>query len=326
MLRQFTRFAIARQSARFTRTYATRNSATRNNVNTKLAAGMIVPMAVAIGYLSWSSSIQNETVLGVAESIQDNFEEGAAAAEKHQEKFKTEQKQLQEQKGSEEVADIEKLKTDLTKKAGALDTKDVSSDSSTGKQAAEKLDDDTSRHEASDPEKVEKTKENKDALADKPEAEASEKKEKKEKLSEKSSDSKLNDNKSGNQSNDSNNNSSTSSEENDYQGAAYNPETGEINWDCPCLGGMAHGPCGEEFKEAFSCFIYSDTEPKGIDCIKKFENMRTCFKKHPEHYKEELYDDDDKENSTEIVEHEVLETAEPAIKEIEQATESKPSK
>ena len=27
----------------------------------------------------------------------------------------------------------------------------------------------------------------------------------------------------------------------DQQGA-FDPETGEINWDCPCLGGMAHGP------------------------------------------------------------------------------------
>lgn len=81
----------------------------------------------------------------------------------------------------------------------------------------------------------------------------------------------------------------------DHQGAAYNPETGEINWDCPCLGGMADGPCGEEFKEAFACFVYSETEPKGIDCIKKFEAMRTCFKQHPEHYKEELYDDDSQE-------------------------------
>ena len=26
------------------------------------------------------------------------------------------------------------------------------------------------------------------------------------------------------------------------QEAAFNPDTGEINWDCPCLGGMAHGP------------------------------------------------------------------------------------
>lgn len=77
------------------------------------------------------------------------------------------------------------------------------------------------------------------------------------------------------------------------QSAAYNPETGEINWDCPCLGGMANGPCGEEFKEAFACFVYSETEPKGIDCIKKFENMRTCFRQYPEHYREELYEDEE---------------------------------
>lgn len=59
-------------------------------------------------------------------------------------------------------------------------------------------------------------------------------------------------------------------EEADQQGA-FNPETGEINWDCPCLGGMAHGPCGEEFKTAFSCFVYSNEEPKGMDCIEKFQ-------------------------------------------------------
>lgn len=60
-------------------------------------------------------------------------------------------------------------------------------------------------------------------------------------------------------------------EEEAGQEAAFNPETGEINWDCPCLGGMAHGPCGEEFKAAFSCFVYSTEEPKGIDCIEKFK-------------------------------------------------------
>jgi len=32
--------------------------------------------------------------------------------------------------------------------------------------------------------------------------------------------------------------------------------SGEINWNCPCLGGMATGPCGVEFREAFSCFHY----------------------------------------------------------------------
>jgi intermembrane space import and assembly protein 40 len=56
----------------------------------------------------------------------------------------------------------------------------------------------------------------------------------------------------------------------DQQGA-FNPETGEINWDCPCLGGMATGPCGEEFKAAFSCFVYSENEPKGMECVDKFK-------------------------------------------------------
>lgn len=60
-------------------------------------------------------------------------------------------------------------------------------------------------------------------------------------------------------------------EEEAGQQAAFNPETGEINWDCPCLGGMADGPCGEQFKTAFSCFVYSDQEPKGMECIDKFQ-------------------------------------------------------
>ncbi|KAG1716396.1 hypothetical protein ID866_748 [Astraeus odoratus] len=80
-------------------------------------------------------------------------------------------------------------------------------------------------------------------------------------------------------------------------GGAFNPETGEINWDCPCLGGMAHGPCGPEFREAFSCFVYSDKEPKGIDCVEKFKAMQDCFRAHPDVYGDEIMDDD--EESTE---------------------------
>ncbi|KAJ6440595.1 mitochondrial intermembrane space import and assembly protein [Purpureocillium lavendulum] len=80
-------------------------------------------------------------------------------------------------------------------------------------------------------------------------------------------------------------------EEEAGQEGAFNPETGEINWDCPCLGGMAHGPCGEEFKTAFSCFVYSTEEPKGMDCIEKFQGMQECFRKYPEIYGSELTDD-----------------------------------
>lgn len=60
-------------------------------------------------------------------------------------------------------------------------------------------------------------------------------------------------------------------EEEASQEGAFNEETGEINWECPCLGGMAHGPCGEEFRAAFSCFVYSKDEPKGMDCIDNFK-------------------------------------------------------
>ena len=75
-------------------------------------------------------------------------------------------------------------------------------------------------------------------------------------------------------------------EEHEGGGGAFNPVTGEINWDCPCLGGMAYGPCGPEFREAFSCFVYSEQEPKGIECVEKFKAMQDCFRAHPDVYKD----------------------------------------
>lgn len=85
---------------------------------------------------------------------------------------------------------------------------------------------------------------------------------------------------------------------------AYNPETGEINWDCPCIAPMVQPPCGEKFKEAFSCFVYSKEEPKGSDCIDMFREMQTCFQAHPEVYGdlatgEDEDDEDDEEESQE---------------------------
>ena len=75
-------------------------------------------------------------------------------------------------------------------------------------------------------------------------------------------------------------------EESESSGGAFNPVTGEINWDCPCLGGMAHGPCGMQFREAFSCFVFSEKDPKGIDCVEKFKAMQDCFREHPDVYGE----------------------------------------
>ena len=76
-------------------------------------------------------------------------------------------------------------------------------------------------------------------------------------------------------------------------------ENGEINWDCPCLQGMGNGPCGEEFKEAFSCFHYSDADPKGFDCLEQFKAMQECFVKYPDIYGSL---DDDLENEENLTE------------------------
>lgn len=68
---------------------------------------------------------------------------------------------------------------------------------------------------------------------------------------------------------------------------------GNINWNCPCLGGMATGPCGVEFREAFSCFHYSKAEPKGGDCFEMFKTMQTCMQQYPTLYNKEVADDDE---------------------------------
>ncbi|XP_029006857.1 mitochondrial intermembrane space import and assembly protein 40 [Betta splendens] len=69
---------------------------------------------------------------------------------------------------------------------------------------------------------------------------------------------------------------------------------GDINWNCPCLGGMASGPCGSQFKEAFSCFHYSKEEVKGSECIDHFRNMQECMQRYPELYPQE--EDKDESN------------------------------
>ena len=47
---------------------------------------------------------------------------------------------------------------------------------------------------------------------------------------------------------------------------------------------MATGPCGVDFREAFSCFHYSKAEPKGSDCYDAFLTMQECMSGYPELY------------------------------------------
>ncbi|CAK9813266.1 Mitochondrial intermembrane space import and assembly protein 40-B [Anthophora quadrimaculata] len=76
---------------------------------------------------------------------------------------------------------------------------------------------------------------------------------------------------------------------------------GEINWNCPCLGGMATGPCGLEFREAFSCYHYSTAEPKGSDCYDAFKTMQTCMIQYPALYGKRGNSMDDLEDETDLM-------------------------
>jgi len=132
-----------------------------------------------------------------------------------------------------------------------------------------------------------------------------------------------------------------SNEESEDKLENYDPKTagpifpdGSINWDCPCLGGAAYGPCGTEFRDAFSCFHFrywvfvfknylmkiifliittyfillgfnSKEDPKGSECFPQFREMHTCFSKYPDLYKPPKEDDDDDDELEEDREDEI---------------------
>lgn len=55
---------------------------------------------------------------------------------------------------------------------------------------------------------------------------------------------------------------------------------------------MATGPCGVQFRDAFSCFHYSDAEPKGSDCYDTFKTMQECMTQYPTVYNNQNLDED----------------------------------
>ena len=67
-------------------------------------------------------------------------------------------------------------------------------------------------------------------------------------------------------------------------GGAINAETGEVNWDCPCLANALLPPCGSYFKAAFGCFASSKSKPQGMECVEQFAAFRECLALHPDIY------------------------------------------
>ena len=70
---------------------------------------------------------------------------------------------------------------------------------------------------------------------------------------------------------------------------------GDINWNCPCIGSTASGPCGFEFRDAFSCFHYSKSETKGSECLEKFQTLNACMAEYPGLFKKDEQEDGQRE-------------------------------
>ncbi|XP_006907239.1 mitochondrial intermembrane space import and assembly protein 40 [Pteropus alecto] len=92
---------------------------------------------------------------------------------------------------------------------------------------------------------------------------------------------------------------------------------GDINWNCPCLGGMASGPCGEQFKSAFSCFHYSTEDVKGSDWVDQFRAMQDCMQKYPDLYPQDEEEEEEEEKKPAERLEEVAPTKATATKEEE---------
>lgn len=74
-------------------------------------------------------------------------------------------------------------------------------------------------------------------------------------------------------------------------------EDGEINWDCPCLKDALEPPCGDKFKEAFSCYFRSTSSPKGAECVNAFEAMQKCYEENREIYLDRFKNIEDNKDS-----------------------------
>lgn len=51
---------------------------------------------------------------------------------------------------------------------------------------------------------------------------------------------------------------------------------------------LVQGPCSDSFKDSFACFMRSQHETKGMDCITQFEGFQACLHRNPEYAEEML--------------------------------------
>ncbi|XP_006360851.1 mitochondrial intermembrane space import and assembly protein 40 [Solanum tuberosum] len=63
--------------------------------------------------------------------------------------------------------------------------------------------------------------------------------------------------------------------------------------ECPCIAHLRAGPCGNQFSDAFLCFLKSTAEEKGSDCVSPFVALQSCIKANPNAFSKDVLDEDD---------------------------------
>ncbi|XP_062217475.1 mitochondrial intermembrane space import and assembly protein 40 homolog [Phragmites australis] len=63
--------------------------------------------------------------------------------------------------------------------------------------------------------------------------------------------------------------------------------------ECPCLDDLKKGPCGDQFIDAFSCYLKSTKEEKGSDCVNPFIALQNCIKENKEAFIKEILEEEE---------------------------------
>ncbi|XP_074286815.1 mitochondrial intermembrane space import and assembly protein 40 homolog [Silene latifolia] len=63
--------------------------------------------------------------------------------------------------------------------------------------------------------------------------------------------------------------------------------------ECPRIADLRKGPCGNQFSEAFLCFLKSSAEEKGSDCVNPFVALQNCVKANPNAFPKDVDEDEE---------------------------------
>ncbi|XP_057450890.1 mitochondrial intermembrane space import and assembly protein 40 homolog [Lotus japonicus] len=75
---------------------------------------------------------------------------------------------------------------------------------------------------------------------------------------------------------------------------------------CPCIADLRTGPCGSQFSEAFLCFLKSNSEEKGSDCVSPFVALQSCIKANPDAFSKDILGEDESTESEPVQDYKIL--------------------